>query len=126
MDPNSAPNLLHQAIAELAAAEAPELKWLAGRLREWLQHPNRPLIEVLSLRQKVGRPEISDAAALAMMVDFNAKRRAAGAPDNDREAARDAIRALGIESHNPEATVDRLRRKLRRQRVKSIGAKAGI
>lgn len=69
-------------------------------------------------REARGRRACRDAAALLLMARHNLQRIRAGEQPNDREAAREAIRVLGLRDANVTdgAIEDRLRRKFRAER----------
>lgn len=78
------------------------------------------------MSERRGRRSCSDAAALALMARFNARRMASGEQPNDREAAREAIIALGLRNENVAdgAIEDRLRGKFRKHRQALLNAAA--
>lgn len=78
------------------------------------------------MSERHGRRSCSDAAALAIMARFNALRIANGEQTNDRQAAREAIIALGLRNEfvADGAIEDRLRGKFRKHRQALLNAAA--
>lgn len=78
------------------------------------------------MSERRGRRSCSDAAALALMARFNVRRMVSGEQPNDREAAREAILALGLRNEfvTDGAIEDRLRGKFRKHRTALLKAAA--
>jgi stage V sporulation protein SpoVS len=70
-----------------------------------------------------GRKPIGDEAALIEMARHNLKRRERGLCDNDREAAK--VISHRFVGHSAAAVIDRLRRKLKKQRPRLMKLAAG-